>query len=107
MEECSICLEPINKNDSLRFTVCAHKFHEKCLKKHDEYCIMNNKHTLCPLCNNQLDERHIEPVVIMIEQRSSLEITQEQDSSRKNMLSLLTFTLCTFGFLIIVFNMNH
>jgi hypothetical protein len=46
-EECSICLEPMDKN-TIVITYCNHTFHDDCIKKMLDY---NNK---CPLCRRIL-----------------------------------------------------
>lgn len=50
MEDCCICLEPMNMNKNYAATKCGHKFCLTCLLQH--YAIKNN----CPLCRDKLCE---------------------------------------------------
>lgn len=47
--ECSICLEPHMKEDSITF-MCSHTYHKDCIKE----WISTDK-TTCPICKNELN----------------------------------------------------
>jgi len=51
-EECSICLEPFNDDDSSYFKHHNHYFHIECMQK---YVKISNKNMplICPVCNNK------------------------------------------------------
>ena len=44
LTDCSICLEPFHKKNSIIILSCDHKFHENCIK------LWLNKDNSCPLC---------------------------------------------------------
>ena len=48
IEECSICLEKLEKNNSVVILECGHKFHDKCIKNW-----MKIKKT-CPICRKKI-----------------------------------------------------
>tara|TARA_B110000858_G_scaffold185970_1_gene228650 strand:- start:4 stop:564 length:561 start_codon:yes stop_codon:yes gene_type:complete len=48
IEECSICLEKLEKNNSVVILECSHKFHDKCIKNW-----MKIKKT-CPICRKKI-----------------------------------------------------
>ena len=47
-DTCSICLERLKKNETIRTLLCMHSFHQKCL---DPWLDTN---LICPLCRNPL-----------------------------------------------------
>lgn len=51
--ECSICLEPLGKGTYI--TPCVHKFHTECYNALKNYCEMEGKDTMCPICRTTLD----------------------------------------------------
>lgn len=54
-ENCSICLEKIRENTTIRKLFCGHKFHKSCI---DEwlYPLYHNDHDLlCPLCRQNIE----------------------------------------------------
>lgn len=63
-EECSICLEPINKESNAYLTNCGHGFHKSCLFKSYETNFYQHRRTelngykyfqfLCPLCRKHI-----------------------------------------------------
>ena len=58
LEECSICLEPLQKDDYSILSNCLHKFHEPCIKE----WFLSNKSCVCPLCNiDNPDRIHLIP----------------------------------------------
>jgi hypothetical protein len=58
LEECSICLESLQKDDYSILGNCLHKFHESCIKE----WFMSNKSCICPICNIENPDRiHLIP----------------------------------------------
>lgn len=53
--ECSICLEPLDKN-VVKLDNCNHMFHKKCIKK----LIKTNSNAKCPLCRGGNDSDAID-----------------------------------------------
>ena len=53
--ECSICLEPLDKN-VVKLDNCNHMFHKKCIKK----LILGNQYAKCPLCRGGNDSDTID-----------------------------------------------
>ena len=57
-EECSICLESLQKGKHKRYSKisgCGHMFHTKCIQRHIKTQKKSDNRPSCPLC------RHIEP----------------------------------------------
>jgi len=48
---CSICLEPMCKNQNIQLLSCGHFFHDICL---NEWFLIKKKNLCCPMCNFQL-----------------------------------------------------
>jgi hypothetical protein len=48
-EPCRICLESLNKGESVYKLPCIHVFHKECIKS-----AVNHQHALCPLCRQDI-----------------------------------------------------
>jgi hypothetical protein len=55
-EECSICLDKINKKSTAYLTGCGHSFHKKCLfnlyeikRNYNPFCVLK-----CPICRTNM-----------------------------------------------------
>lgn len=46
-EECIICIEDYNTNDTIRILGCNHIFHTKCIETWIQY----SSNTQCPICS--------------------------------------------------------
>ncbi len=51
LEECAICLEPLNSDICIKTKNCHHIFHHKCYIEYTNSCKKNNKPLTCPYCN--------------------------------------------------------
>ena len=58
--ECSICLEPQIKEDSITF-ICSHTYHKDCIKE----WISTDK-TSCPICKNELKITESDNVILCV-----------------------------------------
>ena len=52
---CSICLEPMLKEEIIQLLPCGHYYHDKCLT---EWFIKKGINLCCPLCNRDLNSRN-------------------------------------------------
>ena len=48
-QQCSICLDRINNENTMELTNCGHLFHAYCIRQHQE------NSNICPVCRQQLD----------------------------------------------------
>lgn len=51
VEECAICLEPLNSDICIKTKKCDHLFHHKCYVEYINSRIKNNKQIMCPYCS--------------------------------------------------------
>jgi hypothetical protein len=66
LEECSICLETLQKNNYSILSNCLHKYHEPCIKE----WFKKNKSYNCPICNMDNPNRiHLIPIQHIIKQK--------------------------------------
>ena len=49
---CSICLSPVELNNTMELTECGHIFHVDCIRRHRGS--LNNNNNNCPVCRSNL-----------------------------------------------------
>ena len=74
--ECPICMSNIVPIGIIT-TICGHKFHINCLKSWNFQQCINNLNNSCPICRQDIDERH--PNIIYWEGTNNIKIIRNKD----------------------------
>jgi hypothetical protein len=100
--ECSICLDNINKNE-IHITKCNHYFHKKCWLTYISYNKFKNI-ILCPFCNTLLLSNNFQRDDVVILINSDFNNNNLLNKKNKKIIGILTICGVIFCGYITLFN---